>query len=1098
MITISSQTTVNHFDIAEIVDKARFLSERLNKQYFLEPSTKLNEEEANIRLTRWCQVAAQGNWQKFQKRLEWDEWNSESVNYILGTESILDSQTLPEWANTLTEIIQTVSKFNEQDIYPTPIQPDHPYPFEELLLPLCFVARQKLLRRLGSDSLPLHLLTESAYLSLEQSLLQRLANITAKTLDFEFSHSRPLGKNLLSLIIKSSSSNNKEQYNNFVKRFLADGLIGLFKKYPVLSRFIVTTIEFWVETTAEFIERLNADFFNIKQLFCKDSDIGKVIELQSGLSDLHNQNQSVISLTFASGLKLIYKPKNLDLEVTYCQFLEWCNQNLELGKFLGLEASELNFKVLKILSRQSYGWVEYVEQEACEDEAAAKRFYIRAGMLLCLLYLLGASDCHYENLIACGEHLVLIDMETVMHHQAKAMEELLEQTAASVATEQLSDSVLTTGMLPMWDFSADKSVAFDLSGLGSVESQPAPIPMPVWKFINTDDMQQGFETMNRPLQKNIPMLDGVPLSPNEYIDELVTGFEQMYRCLVTYKEVLLEPDSVLAAFRSQQVRFIFRPTRIYGRILNNALSPQFLSDGRDWSIEVDFLSRAYLFPQKKPLAWPILVAELRAVEQLDVPYFNATTGSDTLSLNEGQKIVEYFQQPSYNDVITRLQKFSEADLAVQVGIIQLAFYAKVAKNMQAETVDSSETAQEISALTSEQLVQEAQEIAKAIAKRAIAGNDGSLTWIGLNFDLATERYQLQALGDNLYDGNCGIALFFAALARCTGNREFRDLALRSIQLLQKSLQVDTAQVENMGIGGATGLPSIIYSLVKISQFLELPQMQEDARQLVKLITPAAIAKDTKFDIVGGAAGAILALLALYETTPDTLTLQRAMECGEHLLNYCQSAYVLKNTANKPLTGYSHGAAGIAYALLRLYAVTDDSTYLEAARQAIAYENSFFHPSANNWQEITPMSDLSAPPVFWSTWCHGAPGIALGRLGGLSIEQTEQIFTDIEVALQTTHKTGLQSIDQICCGNFGRSEVFLVAAQKLAHPQWYEYALELATMSVQHATKTGNYRFFGNLPDSIFHPCFFQGAAGIGYQLLRLAYPEVLPSVLLWQ
>ncbi|WP_427158660.1 type 2 lanthipeptide synthetase LanM family protein [Aliinostoc sp. HNIBRCY26] len=1106
MIAIPSQKTINQSDIAEIVAKATFLFEHLDNQYFPELDKEVNTEESNLRLARWCKVAAQGNWEQFYKRIEWAGWNIESIKGVLGSK-LISNHEMPAWTNTLLEIIQTVSEFRCQNMYPSPINPEHPYPFEDILLPICFLARQKLLKRLGSnflspDNLPLTVLTESAYLVLEQSLLQRLANISVKSLDFEFSHSRPLGKNLLNLIIKSNnSSNSKEQYHAFVQRLLADGLVGLFKKYPVLSRLIVTTIEFWVEATAEFIERLTSDLIDIKNLFAPDTtldNIGKVVELQSGLSDLHNQNHSVISLTFASGLKLIYKPKNLDLEITYCQLLQWCNENFALALAEDLDTPKLDFKGLKIISRDNYGWIEYIEQESCEDESAAKHFYIRAGMLLCLLYLLGASDCHYENLIAAGEHFVLIDIETILHHQAKVMEDLLSQSGASVASEQLFDSVLTTGMLPMWDFSADKSIAFDLSGLGSVESQPVPIPMSVWKLINTDDMHEGFEQVNRPLQKNIAMLGGVPLSPNDYIDELVDGFEQMYRFLMRYREVLLESDSVLGTFRSQQVRFIFRPTRIYGRILNNAISPQYLSDGRDWSIEVDFLSRAFLFPQNRPLAWQILGAELKAVEQLDVPYFDAVTGSDDLVLNAGEKIVGYFQQPSYNDVLTRLQKLSEGDLAVQVGIIQLAFYARVAKNMQGETVDSVEINEDVSVLTQEQLVEAAQEIADEIAKRAIAGTDGSLSWIGLNFDLATERYQLQPLGDSLYDGNSGIALFLAAFARCTGDTQFRDLALSSIQLLQKSLQTDNSGIQKMGIGGATGLASIIYSLVKISQFLDLPQLLEDAQTVAHLITPAAIAKDTKFDIVGGAAGAILGLLALYEVKPDAVTLQTAIECGQHLLNYCQGAYVLKNTVIEPLTGYSHGAAGIAYAMLRLYNVTNKAQYLDAARQAIAYENSFFFPNAGNWREITPIKDPSAPPMFWSTWCHGAPGIALGRLGSLSIENTEQILADIEVALQTTHNTGLQSIDQICCGNLGRSEVLLVASQKLPDSDWDKNALELATMSVQEAKKIGNYRCFGNLPASVFHPCFFQGSAGIGYQLLRLAYPEVLPSVLLWE
>jgi lantibiotic modifying enzyme len=37
-----------------------------------------------------------------------------------------------------------------------------------------------------------------------------------------------------------------------------------------------------------------------------------------------------------------------------------------------------------------------------------------------------------------------------------------------------------------------------------------------------------------------------------------------------------------------------------------------------------------------------------------------------------------------------------------------------------------------------------------------------------------------------------------------------------------------------------------------------------------------------------------------------------------------------------------------------------------------------------------------------------------------------------------------------------------------------------------------------LPRSVYQPGFFQGMAGIGYALLRLAHPDLLPSVLLWE
>ncbi len=1115
MILDQAQTIATKSDLEQIVSKATFIWERLNDKRIEINVNTINIKEANTRLINWCKVVSSGNQEEYNKRLEWDGWNIERVREILGTELILNNQNLPSWTNTLAEIIHTASEFKLKKISLNPLITEDPYPFEDILLPLILVARQKLLKRLGSTSLsqedlPLRILDESAYLSLERALLARLFNLTGKTLEFEFSHSRTLGQNLLNLVIdKAKSTSSQVRYHSFVEKLLSDGLLKFFQKYPVLGRLISITIDFWVEATSEFLERLNVDLPEIQLFFAQNTSstlpINKVIAIKSSLSDLHNQNRSVICLTFESGFKLIYKPKNLGLEAIFCQLLEWCNQQLTSTDEQEFDYPNLTFKTLKVLNKKNYGWVEYIEQLPCADETAVKRFYTRAGMLLCLLYVLGATDCHNENLIACTEHLVLVDMETVMHHEAKLMESFLAKTATSAATNQLFDSVLTTGLLPMWQFNEDSSIANDFSGLGSVDVQPVPIPMPVWRNINTDNMYQGYEKIDRPVEANIPTLNGVPLSPNNYIDELVSGFEQMYRFLIRQREALLAPNSPLAAFASQEVRFIFRPTRIYGIALSKVMTPEFLRHGLDWSIQVDILSRSFLSNNNKPQAWPILSEELKAIGQLDVPYFSASAGSAHLTFGSKRSIAEYFQEPCLSQVLTRLQKLDETDLAQQIEIIQLAFYAREARTLQAET-NSSVTEKLINSvpliLTPEQLERQAFDIASEIQQRAIRGTDGSLTWISLSYVPNAERFQLQPLGYSFYDGNCGIALFLAALTHCTEHTQFGDLALKAIQPLQKVLQTSDAQtIQNfaldMGIGGATGLGSIIYCLVKVSQFLDLPHLCEDAEQVAKLITPSTIALDRKYDIISGAAGAILGLLALEQKTENPEVLQRAIACGQHLLEYCHKAYTLKNVISKPLTGFSHGAAGIAYSLLRLYAVTQDSAYLDAARSAIAYENKFFYPTAGNWREIIPIYNPASPPVFWTTWCHGSPGIALGRLGGLSIYQTPEILHDIEVALQTTQKNAWQNIDQLCCGNLGRAEIMLVAAQKLNNPQWYESAQQLAAMTVRRAIQTGNYKLFDNLPKPVFSPCFFQGSTGIGYQLLRLAFPEALPSVLLW-
>ena len=194
-----------------------------------------------------------------------------------------------------------------------------------------------------------------------------------------------------------------------------------------------------------------------------------------------------------------------------------------------------------------------------------------------------------------------------------------------------------------------------------------------------------------------------------------------------------------------------------------------------------------------------------------------------------------------------------------------------------------------------------------------------------------------------------------------------------------------------------------------------------------------------------------------------------------------------------MTGFSHGAAGIAYALLRLYGVTQDTIFLAAAEEAIAYERSVFSPVAQNWPDLR-----GDKPSFIANWCHGAPGIALARLGSLGILDNEEIRQEIDIALHTTQKFALQDIDHLCCGNFGRMDVLLVAARQLQRPELLEIVQKQAAWVVTRAEKAGSYQLFSSLLRGTYNPGFFQGTAGIGYELLRLAYPNLIPSALLWE
>ena len=247
-------------------------------------------------------------------------------------------------------------------------------------------------------------------------------------------------------------------------------------------------------------------------------------------------------------------------------------------------------------------------------------------------------------------------------------------------------------------------------------------------------------------------------------------------------------------------------------------------------------------------------------------------------------------------------------------------------------------------LSVEELTEEASSIAKEILKNGVILND-SASWITLQYNSQTERYQYRPIGYSLYDGSCGISLFFAALFKVSKINDYRDIAFVTLKSLRSSLlELSPKRInEKLGLGGAVGLGSVIYSLTRTSQFLEMPLLLDDAMKAVSLITNELIEKDTELDVIGGSAGTILGILSLYQITKEKSILNKALACGKHIIKNSElssTGYKAWPTVRENLlTGFSHGAAGISYALLRLYEVYSDEKFLKAAIEGIKYENS---------------------------------------------------------------------------------------------------------------------------------------------------------------
>ncbi|GHO84959.1 type 2 lanthipeptide synthetase LanM family protein [Dictyobacter formicarum] len=1090
------------FVLRTIVAAASSLEERLHGNFIPEDRVE-NVEVIDERLNRWCQVIAGGNWEKFKQRLEWDNLDIARVQQILGSVQFPENAELPAWAHTLEDVLQFASTNSPASYQQLRLAAkrclvaDVPIAFEELLLPFILNARQRLQAQAGDAY---SLLNDTAHGALERGLLQDLSFCSIRTFHLEFSiqraqRSSPLSRFLLDL----QEDDSQELYHEFIEQMLSERLLPFFQNYPVLGRILAVITDFWVEANTEFLQRLATDWKLIEQTFAS-SPLQQIIGIKAGLSDPHKGRRSVLALTFDHGLKLVYKPKHLGIEAAFNQLLQWCN-----AKDLPLA-----FKVLTVVDRGDYGWTEYVEKLRCKNEEACQHYFQRAGMLLCLVYTLVGTDCHHENMIVHGEYPVLIDAEALMQHQARVENADDGAQAQLLAHEMMIESVLHTGMLPSWQIDGDDKQVYDISGLRGPDELLYETNDLRWEYVNTDRMTLKAQTVTAGPSAEYLAQEGVSLQVGEHITDVLKGFEQCYHFLLQQREALLTPGSPLYDLKGQRLRLIYRNTQVYGTLTHQLLEPQYLHNGADRSIQMDSLALAVLpaadAPQeehKRSRWWPVLASEKQQLQQIDIPFFATSADGTDLLLPDGEHIEACFREPSFELVVARLQALDEDDLERQIGFIAGSLYALVARDPLPTASDIDITSQAMIEVDGdakkEHFIAQALYLAREIEHHAIRASDGSVSWIVPQYMFSFQRYQLQMIASDLYSGSCGVALFLAAVEKVTGGAGYRDLAMGALKLIRKTLRTHgEGLLRNLGIGAASGLSSIIYSLMHISQWLDEPALLQEARQAVDLITFERIAIDDALDTFAGAAGALLVLLDLYQLAPDPELLQKAIACGQRLLatrTISPGGYKAWTGFNgKHLTGFSHGTAGITYALLRLYSITGDSDYRAAASEGIAYEDSVFIPQINNWPDLR--SD--EPLEYRVAWCHGAPGIGLARIGGLAALDNEQVRNDIEIALRRTLDEGVQNLDHLCCGNLGRIDILSTAAHRLHRPDLALAAEQAMWQIVMRAEGIGRFSLDPLLPRQVNNFGFFQGTAGLGYSLLRMAAPTQLPCVLLWE
>jgi lantibiotic modifying enzyme len=387
-------------------------------------------------------------------------------------------------------------------------------------------------------------LSRKAKQSLRNELRRRLARITRPCLELE---RQSFELALTALGLGAAAGNRRSTEQMFLRDDPAARLFAIFKKFPVLAGLWSQLIRQWRENSTEFLQRIADDRVALSRVFFEGKPLGDVLDIRCGLSDAHHGGRAVALIEFEAG-PVIYKPRPGEGEWQWHSLVEWMNSH----------GFEPKLRAARVLRRASYCWMEYAASGPCKNPAGTRRFYKRIGGIIAMAYLIRAVDCHRENIVASGEHPVLVDADALWH------------VSSVTKTQDALSQLYRTGFFP-----------------------------------NSDP---------RSLQSRSSALGGMP-DATRHKAEILRGFASAWRCLLESEAARLALARRLRLIRSTDRRWIYRATASYDAIRKASLQPAALRSGVERHLLIDRqCARASVAPA-------VIQAETDALKQLDIPYF---------------------------------------------------------------------------------------------------------------------------------------------------------------------------------------------------------------------------------------------------------------------------------------------------------------------------------------------------------------------------------------------------------------------------------------------------------------------------------------------
>lgn len=888
-------------------------------------------------------------------------------------------------------------------------------------------------------------LSADATASMEKGLYARMRTLAEPTITMLFGFWLTERDLLDDYLADSEQASLDPHRDAFLSELEADDCASIWRRSPELMEQLRKSCIQYDHVVREMLERLDADYEDICGLLDAGAHFQTVTEISMDCGDLHNGGRSTTPITTDAGT-IVYKPHDIRIDGAACALFQRFFDDI--------------MKAPRVLVRDGYGYTQFIVNRPAATRREAEQYFENLGGMAAVVQMLGSTDLHHNNVLAQGVYPVIIDYEVLITPSGR-------KSRDSFAYE-LGHSLLFSSLMPKRGGEVELSVLF------------------------------ARDEANR----SAPVVDGRICIMQDFEEQFFRGFEQIYRRCMEQREEL---TAAIHALEGTSVRHIYRGTRLYYELRNRILQPGWLADP---GLKDELVKKLSLALERSGVtgeagasetavrdAARIAETEADALLRGDIPY--AYTIADSRDLYMDGKMVyrDFFGMSCMDHILSRIAYLSPEDMAFEMALLRKAGTRIIRRAP--KTWEKGAPISQAVEIGNDALMAEAERIFEEIASDAVVTPGGRYCWFGPDYFLETG---MQLLNGGLIEGNTGLGVFFSALHCLTGDAAIREetgeLARMLLRRLEKSVsgygEISVIPPNRESIAMSSGLAGKLIGCRLMGEYLG-----EDVSGLCAQIFSVIRKVDIRYekpDIFGGLAG-LLKALCRFE---DVFRLEGVPAYCEELSDILRSAAGIPYkghmiwrtlTPQWPISGAGHGQSGVASALYLAGKRLDRPDLLDAAMAGFAFEAEAYSDRLCAWPD---RRGAEKSDNYLTGYCSGAPGIGLNALE-LRYPGSDQI---IALAIDSALREPLQYKDFLCCGNSAVIEFLLTAGCTLGRPELVSEARTRMALMMERRESSGHYNCLNQGVSHVFSPGLFYGISGIGYEMLRLADPSRIKTVLL--